>query len=175
MSPKFELLQPADFTPEVMREVIELGMKSGTWKDDDRDYYKEQFLNPKNINIVCRNEDGQIVGYILARPHNDVVQDYLELDYMMKASDVPMFYVDHVNINEIVFGRSLGLKLIDEMIHEAHRRGVEKFSMHCRVINGLSKIIQRKYGDGLKVKRRIECYADCNDEPFDYMEIVVPF
>lgn len=173
MHTTFEHLQPADFTSEIMRQVIDLGIRSGTWQDSDTDYYKDQFLNPKNINIVYKNESSLITGYILARPHNEAVQDYSAEDPAMTISEIGMFYVDHVNVDETVSGKSLGISLILEMIKEANRRGASRFSMHCRVINRLSKIIQRKFQKGVDVVRRIEHYADCNNEPFDYMEIVV--
>jgi hypothetical protein len=173
MDTTFKLLQPVDFTPEIMGQVISLGMRSGTWQDSDMDYYKDQFMNPKNINIVYQDENGLMMGYILARPHNEVVQDYLEADSAITKSGIEMFYVDHVNVDETVSGKSLGMNLIIELVKESNKRGVSRFSMHCRVINGLSKIIQRKFREGVDVVRRIEQYVDCNNEPFDYMEINV--
>ncbi|MGW8185180.1 MAG: GNAT family N-acetyltransferase [Candidatus Moraniibacteriota bacterium] len=175
MKINFRVLWPVDFSEEIIQTVIELGMKSGTWQESDRDYYRDQFLNPENINIICHNEDGVIVGYILAKPHNEAVQDYLEEDPAMVESETKMFYVDIVIVDKAASGKSLGLKLIIEMIKESNRRGVSRFSMHCRVINGLSRIIQHKFKKGLDFVRRIECYVDCNDEPSDYMEIVVNF
>lgn len=171
MNEIFRILGPNDFTPEIMEQVISLGIRSGTWQDSDVEYYNEQFLNPRNINIVCQNEEGIIMGHVLARPHNDVVQDYLDRDPVMAKSDIEMFYFDHVNIDETVSGKFLGMRLILEMLKEANRRGVFRFSGHVRVINGLSKNIQQKFGKGVAVIRRIEEYVDCNNEPFDYMEI----
>lgn len=170
----FRVLRPVDFSDEVIQKaVINLGMKSGTWQEPDREYYRDQFLNPENINIICQNEDDVIVGYILAKPHNEAVHDYMEEDPAMTKCSIKMFYVDIVIVDKSASGKSFGLKLIIEMIKESNRRGVFRFSMHCRVINGLSRIIQHKFKEGLDFVRRIERYIDCNDEPFDYMEIVV--
>lgn len=173
MKPVFRLLKPIDFTQAVMDQIIDLGKRSGTWQDSDVEHYKHQFSNPKNINIVYQNESGLIAGYILARPHNEAVQDYLIEDPAMTTSNTEMFYVDHVNVDETISGKSLGIRLILEMIKEANKCGVSRFSAHCRVINGFSKIIQRKFRKGVDVVRRIEQYIDCNNEPFDYMEVVV--
>ena len=167
----FKTLRPDNFTPEVINQVINLGMRSGTWQESDREYYKDQFLNPRNISIVYCNESGLIVGYILARPHNEAVWDYLDADPIMVKGEIKMFYVDHVNVDESFSGRSLGINLILEMAKIANSQGVFRFSMHCRVINGLSKVIQHKFRKGLDIVRRIEYYVDCNNEPFDYMEI----
>jgi len=173
MNTIFKVLCPSDFTQEIVNQVISLGMRSGTWQDSDMAYYKDQFLNPRNINIICQNENGLIIGYILAKPHNEAMQDYLVEDPAMKKSETGMFYVDNVNVDETASGKSLGIRLINKMILESHKRGVSRFSMHCRVINGLSQKIQGIFKEGLDIVRRIQNYEDCNNEPFDYMEIVV--
>lgn len=164
----FRILQPADFTPDVIRQVIDLGMRSGTWQDSDVKYYKEQFANPCNINITCQSEDGLITGYILAKPHNEAVQDYLVEDPAMAVSDVGMFYVDIVITDMKQNRASVSLRLINEMVKEGNRRGISRFSMHARVSNGFSAIIQRKFD--IDSSRRIKRYVDCNNEPFDYLE-----
>lgn len=162
----FEILKPADFTPEIASQVIDLGKRSGTWQDSDVDYYKDQFQNPRNINIVHRNGDNQISGYILARPHNEAVLDYLIEDPVMVTSDIGMFYVDIVIADKNA--SSIGMQLVMEMIKAANQQGISKFSLHCRVSTGFSKRIQKDFG--VKPIRRIEKYVDCNDEPFDYIE-----
>ncbi len=162
----FKILKPADFRPEIVAQIIDLGKRSGTWQDSDVEYYEYQFLNPKNINIIYQNDDGRISGYILARPHNDIVPEYLELDPLLKLSDIPMFYVDHVNVDDA--GKALGMQLIIEMIKEANMRNVCDFSFHCRIINGLSERVQKSFK--IYTVRRIEKYRDCNNEPFDYLE-----
>ncbi|MFA6383230.1 MAG: GNAT family N-acetyltransferase [Parcubacteria group bacterium] len=173
MKPEFKFLHPNDFTQEIKDQIIDLGKRSGVWQESDIEYYKKQFPNPRNINIVYQNEEGLITGFILARPHNEAVLDYLVEDPKMTKSDTGMFYIDHVGVDESVSGKFLGLHLIIEMIKEANKRGVFRFSAHCRVINGLSKVIQRKFRAGVDVVRRIEEYTDCNNEPCDYLEIEV--
>lgn len=171
MNEIFKLLRPVDFTPEMVTQVIDLGMRSKTWQDSDEDYYKDQFMNPRNINIVCQNENGLIIGHVLAKPHNEAVEDYLIEDPAMKKNEIEMFYFDYVTVDKAFSGKSLGMRLIIEMLKEANRRGVFRFSGHIRVINGLSERIQHKFKNGIVVIRRIEEYVDCNNEPFDYMEI----
>ncbi|MFA5961942.1 MAG: hypothetical protein WC848_04640 [Parcubacteria group bacterium] len=166
----FEILKPADFTPEIVAQVLDLGKRSGTWQDSDVDYYKDQFQNPRNINIVHRNGDNRISGYILARPHNEAVLDYLIEDPVMAASDVGMFYVDIVIADKNSIRPSIGMLLITEMIREANNRRVSRFSFHCRVVTGFSKRIQKEFG--AEIIRRIERYVDCNEEPFDYIETI---
>jgi len=167
----FKILQPADFTSKIRDQIIDLGMRSGTWQDVSAiDYYEEQFKNLANINVVYQNENGLITGYALAKPHNEAVLDYLVEDPAMKMSDIGMSYVDIV-ITDIKRNHAfVAMHLVNEIVRESNRRGVSRFSLHCRVINGFSKIIQRKFRGGVEVVRRIDHYVDCNDEPFDYIE-----
>lgn len=168
MKGEFKLLRPEDFTPEVKRQVLDLGMESGIWQELDIEYYSEQFQNQRNINIVFINEDSVVTGYILAKPHNEAVCDYLVEDPKMAKSAIEMFYVDNVITDAKKNHASMGLRLVNEMIRESNRRGVSRFSLHARVSNGFSSIIQRKFN--IDVVRKIEHYVDCNNEPFDYLE-----
>jgi len=85
----FKILQPADFTSKIRDQIIDLGMRSGTWQDVSAiDYYEEQFKNLANINVVYQNENGLITGYALAKSHNEAVLDYLVEDPAMKMSDI---------------------------------------------------------------------------------------
>lgn len=170
MTGTFQVLSPDEIGPELMRAILQLGVESGTWQAPDVEYFEMRLRNPSNINVVYFVED-KLLGHILARPHNDAVRDYCAEDPLMKASDTPMYYVEHLAVDSAVRGRSLSTLLILKLAAEANRRGVYKFSNHCRAINGLSEIITKKFKDGLQVIRRIDSYCDLNNEPCDYLEI----
>jgi hypothetical protein len=168
---EYRVLKPADMTPDIRGQILDLGMRSGTWQESDREYYETQLLNPRNTNIVYLNDDNLVTGYILGKPHNEAVLDYTSEDSLMLENKRATTYVDIV-ITDISQNRvSVGMSLIDKLVQESLERGISLFSLHCRVVNGFSSIIQRKFRKGLKLVRRIEHYIDCNDEPFDYMEI----
>jgi hypothetical protein len=171
MKGSIQLLKSGEIGSDVMQALLKLGVESGTWISSDIDYYTGQLANPQNINVVYVSYSGDILGHILARPHNEAVEDYLDGDPLMRHSDVPMYYVDHLNVDASVSGRSIGMVLILAMAKEANCRDVFRFSNHCRAINGLSTAVQRRFKDGLSVVRRIPRYVDCNNEPFDYLEI----
>lgn len=170
MTGTFQVLSPDEIGPELMRAILRLGVESGTWQASDVEYFETRLRNPSNINVVYL-VDGKPLGHIFARPHNEAVQDYCEEDPLMKPSDTPMCYVEHLVVNRAVRGRPLSMALILEMAAEANRRGVYRFSNHCRVINGLSNIVARKFKESLQVIRRIDSYCDLNNEPCDYLEI----
>jgi GNAT superfamily N-acetyltransferase len=160
----FKVLSPDEIGPELMRVILQLGVESGMWQAPDVEYFETRLRNPSNINVVYF-VDGKVLGHILARPHNDAVQDYCEEDPLMKVSDTPMYYVEHLVVDRAVRGRSLSTVLILKLIDEAKKRGVYRFSNHCRAINGLSDIVARKFNENLQVIRRIDSYCDCNNEP----------
>jgi hypothetical protein len=171
MKGSIQLLKSGEIGPDVMQAILKLGAGSGMWKAVDIEYFSQQLGNPRNINVVYVSDGGDVLGHILARPHNEALEDYLEEDPLMKHSDVPMYYVDHLNVDASVSGRSIGMVLILAMAKEANCRDVFRFSNHCRTINGLSAAVQRRFKNGLSVVRRIPRYVDCNNEPFDYLEI----
>lgn len=170
MTGTFQVLSPDEIGPEMMRAILKLGVESGTWQAPDVEYFETRLRNPSNINVVYF-VDGKPRGHILARPHNEAVQDYCEEDPLMKPSDTPMFYVEHLAVDSAVRGRSVSMALILKMAAEANRHGVFRFSNHCRTINGLSEIVARKFKDGPQVIRRIDSYCDLNNEPCDYLEV----
>jgi hypothetical protein len=170
MKDVFKVLHEHDFTEEVTASILRMGIKSGTWKTSDIEYYTQHFTNARNIHVVYYDKEGVIAGYIMAMPHADAVKEYAEEDPEMQSSIEAMFYVDHLNVDESAPGKSLWLRLFLEMTRGANRRNVYTFSMHCRTVNGLSRVVRKKFKDGIKVVRRIDNYVDCNNEPFDYME-----
>ena len=170
MTGTFQVLSPDEIGPELLRAILKLGVESETWQAPDVEYFETRLCKPSNINVVYL-VDAKPRGHILARPHNEAVQDYCEEDPLMKVSDAPMYYIEHLAVDRAVRGRSLSTVLILKLAAEANRRGVYKFSNHCRAINGLSDIIARKFKDGLRVIRRIDSYCDLNNEPCDYLEI----
>lgn len=170
MTGTFQVLSPDAIDLELMQAILKLGVESETWQAPDVEYFETRLCKPSNINVVYL-VDGEPRGHILARPHNEAVQDYSEEDPLMEPSDTPMYYIEHLAVDRAVRGRSLSTMLILKLAAEANRRGVYKFSNHCRAINGLSEIIIRKFKDGLRVVRRIDSYCDLNNEPCDYLEI----
>jgi GNAT superfamily N-acetyltransferase len=171
MKGSIQLLKSGAIAPDVTRAILKMGAASRMWKAVDIEYFSRQLANLRNINVVYLSDSGDVLGHILARPHNEAVEDYLEEDPQMKHSDVPMYYVDHLNVDASVSGRSIGMILILAMAKEANRLNVYRFSNHCRTTNGLSAAVQRRFKDGLHVIRRIPSYVDCNNEPFDYLEV----
>jgi len=138
--------------------------------DDSADYIREKLEDAKNINIILK-DDGMVVGYLLAVPHNDALAELKDADSVLRE-DAARYYVELV---EILSGRRRGiglLKLLFRIVEEAEKRfGVNKFSMHARVNTGLSRVVQKYFGNMITSVRRIEHWKYyCGEEPVDYIE-----
>ncbi len=135
---------------------------------DSRNYYERKLMDKKNINIILKDNEARI-GYLLAIPHNDAVMELKKDDPEMKV-EKDIYYIETVGILPKFRGRGGASKIFDTLVEECTRRGVFKISMHARVINGFSSIIQRKFK--ASNIRRIEKWKYYNfEEPADYVEV----
>ena len=118
---------------------------------------------------MCLYEGNEVVGYLLAVPHNKVYEELKADDPAMKQ-DAERFYIETIAVApEHRNGRG-SFKMILAMIEEAGRRGCNKFSMHTRVDNGLSRTVQKYFGEMITEVRRIENWPYYyNGEPTEYM------
>ena len=107
------------------------------------------------------------VGYVLAVPQSEACEELKIYDPEMQSND-DTFYVDTIMTmlrERQFFGIML---LLDKMAEEAAKRGINKFSMHARKSNGLSRLILRKF----PLTKRIRTIDNWHGwgEPFDYIE-----
>jgi len=158
------------YSPELLSAILEVDKESFEEQyDDAEEYYKSALENPENINVFLR-EGERYVGYLLAIPHN-VAREELKKEHPAMPEDPSRFYVETIEVlPEYRRGRGF-LKMIMAMIREAEKRGVNNFSMHTRVDNGLSSVIQKYFGRMIKKAQRIENWPYYhNGEPTEYLE-----
>jgi hypothetical protein len=130
-------------------------------------YYIECLKDKANINVVMRDNEGKVIGYVVAIPQSNVYEILKQYDPDMK-DDPERLYVDTIQIlpgKRQAFGI---MKLINALIEEASKRGLNKFSMHVRKSNGLSRIILRLFPSTVCL-RTIDNWYNFG-EPFDYIE-----
>jgi len=158
------------YSPELLSSILAIDKASFDEQYDDAEhYYREALENPENINVTL-HEGSEVVGYLLAVPHNKIYEELKEDDQEMEPNAERM-YIETIAITpEHRNGRG-SFKMILAMIEEAGKRGCNKFSMHTRVDNGLSRTVQKYFGDMITKVRRIENWKYYyNGEPTDYME-----
>lgn len=173
----FEVEVTDGFSENILNGILEIedGCFPADWHYEDAEsYYKEALENSNNINIILKKE-GRIIGYLLAIPHNDLLEEkeFMEADPDFKE-DKEKYYIETLGIiPENKGGAKVLLDMFKKLIEEARTRyGIHKFSFHARVNNGLSLAIQKSLGRVVTKKRRIDNWKFYNDEePTDYLEL----
>lgn len=167
------------FDEAVYQGILDVKKRSmpADWEyDDAAEYYKEALENPRNISIALR-KGKEMLGYLLAVPHNDIYEDedVREADPGF-SPDPERYYIETMEIapelQKTLSGGKLFFKMLHILFDEAEKRfGVNKFSMHARVSAGMSEAVRRYFGDMITAVRRIENWRFYKgQEPTDYME-----
>jgi len=161
------------FDADVLQNILSIERSSfpKAWIYDKAEEYYGRMLSAKaNINILL-TETGQKIGYLLAIPHNDAVKDLSSDDPKMEG-DLLKYYIETIAIRAEYRGKKGFSILLGKLIEECKKRGIHKISMHARVSNHLSEIIQKKLA--ITEIRRIEKWAYYNfEEPTDYIEATI--
>ncbi len=138
------------------------------WEHGDaKEYFSEILKNENNIRIILKDE-GIAVGYLVAVPHNDARRDLQDDDQFIQE-DAFRYYIESVAILPAYQGKKGFFKMFETLIKELKNKGVCKISMHARVLNNFSAIIQKE----TKVTRirKIDRWKYYNyEEPTDYIE-----
>lgn len=136
----------------------------------DREKISEYLSNPKNLSMLLRKH-GEVIGFVLSQPHDDVV-DELKFNDPKMIKDPARYYIDKIAvIPEERRGLSF-LQLLYDLFEELNKRDVFRFSAHVLASNGLHKILYRIFKPYLTSEyRMVNLYGD---EPYMYLEIKMP-
>jgi ribosomal protein S18 acetylase RimI-like enzyme len=138
---------------------------------DAEQYYREMLLKEDNIHIFLK-DNGNRIGYLLAIPHNDAVKELKKDDPQMEE-DSKRYYIETVTILPEFRGRKGFSEILKRLIEQSKIKG-NNISLHARVENGFSTIIQKKLN--VTKIRRINKWKYYNyAEPADYIEAILSF
>jgi hypothetical protein len=126
---------------------------------------RESFDSSGGVHILVKDSTGKIMGYLTSVPKDEEYEDLCVAD--------PEFFKDESSLYiESILVKDGDLVILNKvfklLLTEAGKRGYKNISMHARVSQGLSDILQKRYG--AKFFRRIENWYDFG-EPFDYLEL----
>jgi len=158
------------FDEPLVKDIVLINRDSfpSEWEySDAEEYYKEKLKNADNIHIILSEKDER-VGYLLAIPHNEAVQE-LHADDLLMKEDPFRYYIETVCILPLFRGQKGFSVILKVLSDELKRRGIANLSMHARVSNHFSKIIQKK----MKITqiRTVERWKYYNyGESADYIE-----
>ncbi|MDX9913163.1 MAG: GNAT family N-acetyltransferase [Candidatus Moranbacteria bacterium] len=162
------------FNGDVLRGILELEKRvfPSDWQfEDAENYFKEKLENPRNVNIVMKDECGGIVGYAMSVPYSDALIEIAEDDPEMLAIEdcyyIEAFELDPENQKFKTFS-----PLLEKLIDESIKRGAKKLSMHARVSVGASSIIRKRFKGKIVIARRIDNWVNyAGKEPTDYIVV----
>ena len=124
---------------------------------------------PNAITVVIRDEGEKISGFILGLPNEDVWEElHPEDPEFGKEGDC--LYIYDLAISEKSRGLHNFLELVKKLVSEAKARNYKLLTMHTRVGEGLSNVLQKRYG--AKKLRTLENWQGYG-EPFDYLELEI--
>jgi hypothetical protein len=159
-------------SPEEIAGILHVeSVCMGDWQYDGADiYYRQMLADVRNINTIAK-EGAFVYGYLLAVPHNTIVGELWDADPDI-TEEPQRFYFETMDILPGYGKRREFIKMVYKLIDEAENIfGVNKFSMHARVENGLSDVVQRFFRGMITSVRRIERWKYYNEqESADYIE-----
>lgn len=124
-------------------------------------------LESGGVQVVLKGADAKTVGYIISLPHAEAYEFLSDIDPELVAVDGGL-YVESIGI--LPEHRSLKNfnQLWTTFAAEAKRKGFKKITAHARISEGLSDVLQKRFG--AQKHRTLDNWADF-EEPFDYIEI----
>jgi ribosomal protein S18 acetylase RimI-like enzyme len=158
------------FSAEALGIILKLEKECfpADWQYENADgYYKKILEDPENINIFLK-DGNEVVGYVLAKFHNIELEELKGYDSELKEREG--FYVETIQILPEFLGRGGVKKLLFAICGEAKKRGVEKFSIHVRTINGFHDKIKKIFEGKITAVRKIEHWGLAAGEPYEYIE-----
>jgi ribosomal protein S18 acetylase RimI-like enzyme len=150
---KILLVEQASFPEEMQSDLADL---------------KETLENRNGIQIIAKNEKGEVVSYLSSKPLKDAFKELKDYDLELKPEEDAL-YIESIATKPEERNIKIFLRILKSLQEEAKRRGYKKITMHARVENGLSEFLQKK---GAKKLRRIENWHNFG-EPFDYLEVEI--
>ncbi|MDD5491489.1 MAG: GNAT family N-acetyltransferase [bacterium] len=138
------------------------------WKyGEDKAYYRKMLKSGKNVIVLLKN-NGKNIGFLLAIPHNEAVTELKDDDRLM-TKDPARYYIETIAILPEYRGKNGFSVIIKALGQELSRRGFYNISLHARVANNFSNIVQKKVR--VTKIRRVDKWKYCNnEEPVDYIE-----
>lgn len=159
------------FTAEYLQDILRLERECfpAAWQyPEAEEYYAVMLTDSENVNIFLR-EDGEAVGYVLAKPFKTAVLELTEYDpELQEESD--KFYIETIQILPAYQGRGGARRLLIGACEAVLKRGMNKFAIHARTANGLHKKIKRMFEGSIILSRNIESWKWAKGEPCEYIE-----
>ena len=166
-----ERLTPEIITLKIIEELVNVDKIAfeGIRVELTNEEIEKILFNPKAVHLILRNSSEEIVGYITSLPHNESYTFLSNMDKEMTAQDSAL-YLESMAILPEYRGFKSFTSLINKIFEEGVKSGYKKLTMHARVLNGVTDVLQKRYG--AEFIRRVYNFYD-TDESFDYLELIL--
>jgi ribosomal protein S18 acetylase RimI-like enzyme len=164
---KIEIINKID--DETLKGILKVEEESfPEIMQSDLEDLRETLENKKGIQIIVKNEKGEIISYLSSKPLKDAYEELKDYDSeLLPQKDA--LYVESIATKPENRDLGLFLKIVNNLLKEAKKRGYKKICAHVRIKNNLSEILQKR---GAKKLRTIENWHNFG-EPFDYLEMEI--
>lgn len=162
------------FNSDVLGGILELEKRvyPPDWQfEDAEEYFREKLEDPRNVNIIMKDEGGKIVGYAMSVPHSSALEEIKEDDPEMLVVE-NCYYIEAFELDPEIQRFKIFSPLLEKLIDESVKRGAKKLSMHARVSVGASSIIKKRFRGKVVIARRIDNWINyAGQEPTDYIVV----
>jgi len=158
------------FDEKVLGELLEIERVSfpENMQSDEQDM-RELLADPQTLTVIVRDENQGTQGYVCGVPSKESYRYLKEFDSEFTPQEHTM-YMESIAFKPEHRGLEGLLEGTGTFFQAAKSRGFDRLSMHARVSNKLSEVLQKRYG--AKFKRRMENWHGF-EEPFDYLEMEI--
>jgi len=164
-----------EFSTKALKDVLLLEKKCfpKEWQYAGvAEYYEAMLKDKNNINIFLKDGNRR-GGYLLAVPFKNVFDSLKKYDAALKFNeedDKTKIYLETIQVLPEFRGMGGAGKLIMTMCEEGNKRGMNKFSIHARKINGLNEKIKKMFAGKINESRSIDAWHYGGNEPYEYKE-----
>ena len=152
---------------ETFRDLLAIEQRAVPDESLDEADLRTALENPRAITIALRDRETQnIIGFISALPNSDVY-DELYNDDPAFENNPQKLYVYDIAIDEDARGLKNFLGLVRPLIEQAKGQGFQALTMHTRTSEGLSDVLQKRYG--ARLVRIMENWQGWGR--YDYLEL----
>lgn len=153
---------------EQIRDIIDIDAKIFPTMPIEEKEIRDT-LKSRGVQILLKNLDSKTIGYIISLPHEDAYEFLSENDPNI-IKEIGGLYIESIGILPEYRSLKNFNRLCSALVSEAQQRGFKKITAHVRSSEGLSEVLQKRFG-ALKFST-YDNWAGFN-EPFDYLEILL--
>jgi hypothetical protein len=153
-------------TEDLFQEFVKIDKEIFPGMEIEESELRETFES-EGIQIVLRDSQGGLIGYLLSVPYEQAITFLLPDDPLLSPKEKTL-YVESIGILPAHRSIKNVFLIWNNLRDEAIKRGYDTINGHFRVSQGLSGVVQKRLNG--KYFRTIENWVGYG-EPFDYLEI----